>query len=47
VFQVGYLLELVLDTLQNHDNLKEGSFIGYKETALFKRGGARGGGSFS
>jgi hypothetical protein len=37
----------VLDTLQNHDNLKEESFIGYKETALFRRGEAGRGGSVS
>jgi hypothetical protein len=42
-----YSLQLVLDTLQNHENLKVVSFTGYKETALFRRGGAGGGGGVS
>jgi len=42
-----YSLQLVLDTLQNHENLKVVSFIGYKETALFRRGGAGGEGGVS
>jgi outer membrane protease len=42
-----YSLKLVLDTLQNHNNLKEEIFIGYKETALFRKGGPGRGGSVS